>query len=252
METDSWLSGTIVALRYRESDWTAGFCAAYQVRLDVGLLIFSPEDSSAMVRAIGGQPHGRLVLESHLNCCPPLGQIETNWPHRFKAHQMVEMLCASAKDVGLWRNEFKVVVQDVITPGLPGAKPDSIEQVEKRVGRAGLQALIAWEQLDGVFQNSPAEGYLAVLCRPETLSMLCQWIAYPPNFGPPIDRTCSTCKLKWSYTGDYKDPNSFKSMRGGIVVLLPGGVPDPKPLRLSPPQFSMVHMRVRVSFLCHG
>eukprot|EP00931_Biecheleriopsis_adriatica_P028257 TRINITY_DN16876_c0_g1_i1.p1 TRINITY_DN16876_c0_g1~~TRINITY_DN16876_c0_g1_i1.p1 ORF type:complete len:476 (-),score=79.20 TRINITY_DN16876_c0_g1_i1:24-1397(-) len=49
---DEWSAGRIVALNYREPDWTPGRYAPYQVRLDDGPLIYVPMDSPQFCREL--------------------------------------------------------------------------------------------------------------------------------------------------------------------------------------------------------
>ena len=49
-----WKKGKVVKLHYREASWPLGRVAPYQVRLDVGNLIFAPQDSDCLIRADDG------------------------------------------------------------------------------------------------------------------------------------------------------------------------------------------------------
>ena len=50
--TDHWEPGTVVALWYTEEGFPPGFYAPYQVELDMGNLIFAPDDSDRCVREL--------------------------------------------------------------------------------------------------------------------------------------------------------------------------------------------------------
>jgi hypothetical protein len=166
----------------------------------------------------------------------------------------VDILCAPAESVGPWSDEFRLVAQTIVTSGCFFAMPDSLDRIEERAGTAGMQSLVAWAALDILFTQGGLS-YEALLRRPQTLSMLCQWIAHTPNLGP-MSPTCPGYvagatrtlveEMVWKYTGDFKDPNSTESMAGNTVVFAPGGVPVSAPLCLSPPQFSSTYLRVRL------
>ena len=47
---DHWEPGTVVALWYTEEGFPPGFYAPYQVELDMGNLIFAPDDSDRCIR----------------------------------------------------------------------------------------------------------------------------------------------------------------------------------------------------------
>jgi hypothetical protein len=49
---DHWEPGTVVALWYTEEGFPPGFYAPYQVELDMGNLIFAPDDSDRCVREL--------------------------------------------------------------------------------------------------------------------------------------------------------------------------------------------------------
>lgn len=48
-----WLKGNIVALNYREDHWPQAMIAPYQIKLDDGRLIYCPNDSESLIRAVG-------------------------------------------------------------------------------------------------------------------------------------------------------------------------------------------------------
>jgi hypothetical protein len=192
--------------------------------------------------------------EGELHPSPPLGYFEFGWHTVYTAHRLVELLCAPTESVGPLCDHFRELVQGMTVPEPGSAMPSSLDRYEARVGPAGVQAMIAWALLNYIFSVHKCDAYQAVLRRPVTLSMLCQWIAHTPNFGP-MDPSCSSympevyCtrveQQRWSYTGDCKDPNNFKSMRGGTFVTPPGGVPALAPLCISSPQLSHTYLRVR-------
>lgn len=51
---DAWQVGTIVQLWYRESKWPTNRVAPYQVKLDIGPLIYAPIDEDRVCRAVSG------------------------------------------------------------------------------------------------------------------------------------------------------------------------------------------------------
>ena len=64
---DHWEPGTVVALWYTEEGFPPGFYAPYQVELDMGNLIFAPDDSDRCIRESAvdwrrGQRVGRGVM----------------------------------------------------------------------------------------------------------------------------------------------------------------------------------------------
>ena len=55
----AWTTGVVVNKFYRQHSFPPGYCAAYQVRLETGQLIFSPLDDDSMIRAAAdGIPEG--------------------------------------------------------------------------------------------------------------------------------------------------------------------------------------------------
>jgi hypothetical protein len=75
----------------------------------MGPLICCSDDSPDSIRASGAYPAGPLVLpeeEGALHLCPPLGYVDHGWPAMYRAHRMVELLCAPADSVGPWSDEF--------------------------------------------------------------------------------------------------------------------------------------------------
>ena len=45
-----WTDGKIVAHYYRQTNFPTGYCAAYQVRLNDGRMIFAPRDESCIIK----------------------------------------------------------------------------------------------------------------------------------------------------------------------------------------------------------
>jgi hypothetical protein len=232
-----------------------------QVRLDRGSLIFSPDDSPGNVRASAAAPAPNLVLtdrEGEVHPSPPLGYIDSDCPAVYKAHRLVEMLCAPAESFGVMCDQLRLLSRSGLMQGAPFLGPATMERIVDGMNSAGMQALVVWGGLNALLHQHRGEVFHAVLRRPLTLSMLSQWLAHTPNFGPLEPDgpeymvgvyTSLVEKRQWRYTGDYKDPNDVKAMRGGTVVLPEGGVPAPAPLCLSPPQFSGTYMRVQTPAL---
>ena len=50
--TGWWKRGTVVQLDYLEENWPAGRVAPYQIELENGDLIYAPEDSDRLIRAV--------------------------------------------------------------------------------------------------------------------------------------------------------------------------------------------------------
>ena len=87
-ESDRWEKGKIVALLYREEDWPEEEYAPYQIRLDGGRMIYSPEDDEDYIRAIGKVKSSPLLGDEH-KCLPKF---------RFDLGQRVECKCSDNDD----------------------------------------------------------------------------------------------------------------------------------------------------------
>lgn len=61
-----WKRGTIIKLHYRDERWPAGRVAPYQIELTGGVLIFSPQDSDALIRADDGSDELVKPVEIHV------------------------------------------------------------------------------------------------------------------------------------------------------------------------------------------
>lgn len=185
-----WCPGTIVAMHYRDPDWEAGCCAAYQVRLDNGFLIFSPSDSPICIRASGEVARPHLVLPGLDDGTGPyqlpLGFFYPDWGPTRRAHRLVEILCTPANTmlISCWGIEMRNVA-DSLT-GLRG----SFDRLHANIGPAATQALIGWSALSVLFtRDDVGAACLALLRCPQTLSMLCQWLAHTPNLGA-MEKSC--------------------------------------------------------------
>jgi hypothetical protein len=242
-----WCAGTIICIRYRELGWLEGHCAAYQIilddgcrqyRLEPGSLVFCPDDAHVRIRASGDGPPCdflRLEEEDEIYPCRPLGYFDADWPALYKAHRFVEMLCAPPESVGPWSEGLLKLAQPVIEQTPTSSFSESVDRVATSVGPAGMQALVGWAGLNSLFGDYHIQMLKTVMRRPQTLSMLCQWIAHPPNFGP-MEPSCPAHKaneghtlvekLRWSYTEDYKDPNGVSSMRGAHLSCPPEARPS--------------------------
>jgi hypothetical protein len=69
--TGWWKRGTVVQLDYLEENWPAGRVAPYQIELENGDLIYAPEDSDRLIRAVlscGNAACGKALAPPLLQC----------------------------------------------------------------------------------------------------------------------------------------------------------------------------------------
>ena len=69
----AWATGVVVNKFYRQHSFPPGYCAAYQVRLETGQLIFAPLDDDSMIRAAGNEPPPPAISKEFADA-PPADQ----------------------------------------------------------------------------------------------------------------------------------------------------------------------------------
>lgn len=132
-----------------------GYCAGYQIRLDDGCKVLRSkpgthilwDDHPALDRAGGDGGTVGFVRLDHgedPHPCPPLGYVGFHVSDEYNAHRFVEILCAPAASVGPWCHMMLIQAHRVILKEPSCSLSASIDRVEKSVGSAGLQALVAW------------------------------------------------------------------------------------------------------------